>query len=74
MNSVEGLEGQAAVGAGGGATNAEVTLPVTDTSTLFAKVPFNGLLGLRREFCEAGQARMVLETRDQLTNNSISNS
>ncbi|MCG2655834.1 MAG: PaaI family thioesterase [Hydrogenophaga sp.] len=69
MNRVEGPEGQVAVGAGGGATNADMILPVTDTSTLFAKVPFNGLLGMRREFCEAGQARMVLETRDELTNN-----
>ena len=38
MNRVEGPEGQVAVGAGGGATNADMILPVTDTSTLFAKV------------------------------------
>lgn len=47
----------------------EISLPEVDTSTLFARVPFNRLLGLQREFCEAGQARMVLETRDELTNN-----
>jgi uncharacterized protein (TIGR00369 family) len=47
----------------------EISLPEVDTSTLFSRVPFNRLLGLQREFCEAGQARMVLETRDELTNN-----
>ena len=47
----------------------EISLPEVDTSTLFARVPFNRLLGLQREFCEAGQARMVLETLDELTNN-----
>jgi uncharacterized protein (TIGR00369 family) len=51
------------------AVDADVTLPVVDTSTLFSQVPFNGLLGLRREFCEAGQSRIVLETRGELTNN-----
>lgn len=49
--------------------DAEVTFPDVDTSTLFSRVPFNGLLGLRREFCEAGKARIVLETRGELTNN-----
>ena len=49
--------------------DAEVIFPDVDTSTLFSRVPFNGLLGLRREFCEAGKARIVLETRGELTNN-----
>jgi uncharacterized protein (TIGR00369 family) len=69
MNKADGLEGQVVVGTGAGATNAEAILPLVDTSTLFSQVPFNGLLGLRREFCEAGQARVVLETRGELTNN-----
>jgi uncharacterized protein (TIGR00369 family) len=49
--------------------NADMTSPEVDTSTLFSRVPFNGLLGMQREFCEAGQARMVLQTREELTNN-----
>jgi uncharacterized protein (TIGR00369 family) len=49
--------------------DAEVTVSHVDTSTLFSKVPFNRLLGMQREFCEAGQARMMLETRAELTNN-----
>lgn len=41
----------------------------TDTSTLFAQVPFNHLLGIRREFAEDGVARLVLDSRQDLTNN-----
>lgn len=40
-----------------------------DTSTLFAQVGFNQLLGLRREFAENGVSRLVLEERPELTNN-----
>lgn len=49
--------------------DARVTAPDVDTSTLFAKVAFNRLLDLRREFCEGGQARLVLQIRPELTNN-----
>lgn len=48
---------------------AQDAAPEVDTSTLFAKVAFNSLLDLRREFCEGGQARLVLQIRPELTNN-----
>lgn len=43
--------------------------PATDTSALFAKVAFNRLLDLRREFAEDGVARLTLQARPELTNN-----
>lgn len=43
--------------------------PAVDTSTLFDQVAFNRLIGLQREFAENGVARLVLEPRDELTNN-----
>lgn len=46
-----------------------VTSPALDTSALFAQVGFNHLLDLRREFAEDGVARLVLQTRPELTNN-----
>ncbi len=42
---------------------------VVDTSTLFAKVAFNHLLGLQREYAKDGVSRLVLEPRPDLTNN-----
>jgi len=41
----------------------------TDTSNLYDKVHFAKLIGLRREFAEAGVSRMVLDTRLELCNN-----
>lgn len=46
-----------------------VEKPVADTSTLFARVAFNRLLDLRREFAEDGVARLTLQARPELTNN-----
>ena len=41
----------------------------TDTSTLFAQVAFNHLLGLQREFAQDGVARLTLAARPELCNN-----
>ena len=47
----------------------QVTPPPEDTSTLFAQVAFNRLLGLCRESAEGGVARLALQARPELTNN-----
>jgi uncharacterized protein (TIGR00369 family) len=44
-------------------------MSAVDTSTLYDKVHFAKLLGLQREFAEAGVSRMVLDTRAELCNN-----
>lgn len=46
-----------------------VMTPEVDTSNLFSQVAFNHLLGLRREFAEAGVARLSMQARPELTNN-----
>lgn len=43
--------------------------PAPDTSQLFQQVAFNHLLGLRRELAEGGVSKLVLDLRDELTNN-----
>lgn len=43
--------------------------PAPDTSQLFQQVAFNHLLGLRRELAEGGVSKLVLDLRDDLTNN-----
>ena len=39
-----------------------------DGRQVFAKVPFTRLIGLQREFSDAGRARFVLEPRPELEN------
>lgn len=43
--------------------------PASDTSQLFQQVAFNHLLGLRRELAEGGVSKLVLDLREDLTNN-----
>lgn len=39
-----------------------------DPRQLFQRVPFMGLLGMRREFSEAGRARLAIDPRPELGN------
>lgn len=41
---------------------------VTDPRNVFAQVPFMGLIGARREFSDAGRARLVIDPRADLGN------
>lgn len=51
--------------------NTKTETPPVDTSNLFAQVAFNRMLDLQREFAEGGVARLVLQTRPELTNNHL---